>query len=177
MGGVRRSEATSEAGPDRVTLTAFAVLIFMIGINANAVKATVGELAPMWSATVRFAAAGLILGAVMLIRREPLPGERALVGTLLFGGLSFAGFFGFAYWGIQHLPVAVAAVVFASVPLVTFLAAVIHRLEPFRWLTLAGGLLAIAGIAVMAGGFGSQLDIGSRTPGDGCGRCVRRGSG
>ena len=156
MGGVRRSEATSEAGPDRVTLTAFAVLIFMIGINANAVKATVGELAPMWSATVRFAAAGLILRAVMLIRREPLPGGRALVGTLLFGGLSFAGFFGFAYWGIQQLPVAVAAVVFASVPLVTFVAAVIHRLEPFRWLTLAGGLLAIAGIAVMAGGFGSS---------------------
>jgi drug/metabolite transporter (DMT)-like permease len=69
--------------------------------------------------------------------------------------LSFAGFFAFAYWGIQRLPVSVAAVIFASVPLVTFLAAVIHRLEPFRWLTLAGGLLAVAGIAVMAGNFGT----------------------
>ena len=142
--------------PDRITLTAFAALILMIGINANAVKATVAELAPMWSAGVRFAAAGLILSGVLLLRRQPLPQGRALAGTLLFGGLSFAGFFAFAYWGIQRLPVAVAAVVFASVPLVTFVAAVVHRLEPFRWLTLAGGLLAVAGIAVMAGGLGSE---------------------
>jgi drug/metabolite transporter (DMT)-like permease len=155
MEDARVGEVAREAHPDRVTLTAFAVLILMIGINANAVKATIEELAPMWSAGVRFAAAGLILGAVILIRREPLPRGRALAGTLLFGGLSFAGFFAFAYWGIQRLPVSVAAVIFASVPLVTFLAAVIHRLEPFRWLTLAGGLLAVAGIAVMAGNFGT----------------------
>lgn len=49
----------------------------------------------------------------------------------------------------------VGSVVFASVPLVTFAAAVLHPLESFRWLTLGGGLLAIAGIAVMAGGAGT----------------------
>lgn len=144
------------SSPDRVTLVAFVALIFMVGINANAVKATVAELAPMWSAGVRFAGAGLILSSVILLRRQALPRGRALAGTLLFGGLSFAGFFAFAYWGIQRLPVSVAAVVFASVPLVTFLAAVVHRLEPFRWLTLAGGLLAIAGIVVMAGGLATD---------------------
>jgi drug/metabolite transporter (DMT)-like permease len=151
----RVAETMQEARPDRVTLAAFAALILMIGINANAVKATVAELAPMWSAGLRFAAAGLILSAVILLRRQALPRGRALAGTLLFGGLSFAGFFAFAYWGIQRLPVSVAAVVFASVPLVTFVAAVVHGLEPFRWLTLAGGLLAVAGIAVMAGGLGT----------------------
>jgi drug/metabolite transporter (DMT)-like permease len=149
------AETLQEAGPDRVTLTAFFALILMVGINANAVKATVGELAPMWSAGLRFAAAGLILSGVILLRQQALPRGRALTGTLLFGGLSFAGFFAFAYWGIQRLPVAVAAVVFASVPLVTFVAAVVHGLEPFRWLTLAGGLLAVAGISVMAGGLGT----------------------
>jgi drug/metabolite transporter (DMT)-like permease len=138
-----------------VTLTAFSALILMVGINANAVKATVAELAPMWSASVRFAAAGLILSGVILIRRQSLPRGRALAGTLLFGGLSFAGFFAFAYWGIQRLPVSIAAVLFASVPLVTFVAAVVHGLERFRWLTLAGGLLALAGIAAMGGGLGA----------------------
>ena len=148
--------AAQDVGPDRLTLTAFAALILMVGINANAVKATVNELAPMWSAGLRFSAAALILGAVVLIGRQPLPRGRALAGTVLFGGLSFAGFFAFGYWGIQRLPVSVAAVLFASVPLVTFVAAVLHRLEPFRWRTLAGGLLAVAGIAVMSGGPGSS---------------------
>lgn len=144
-----------KARPSRVTLTAFTLLVLMVGINLAAVKATVEELPPMWSAGLRFAAAALLLGAVVLIRRHPLPRGRALAGTLLFGSLSFAAFFAFAYWGIQRLPVGVAAVVFASVPLVTFAAAVVHRSEPFRWLTLAGGLLAVAGIAVMAGGPGT----------------------
>jgi drug/metabolite transporter (DMT)-like permease len=131
-------------------------LIFMVGINAASVKATVEELAPMWSAGLRFAAAALILGAVVFLRRQPLPRGRALVGVLLFGSLSFAGFFAFAYFGIQRLPVSVAGVVFASVPLVTFVAAVLHGLESFRWLTLVGALLAVAGIAVMVGGPGSD---------------------
>jgi drug/metabolite transporter (DMT)-like permease len=146
--------ASEERRPDGVTLAAFVALIFMVGINAGAVKATVQELAPMWSGGLRFAAAALILGAVVLLRRLPLPRGRALVGVLLFGALSFAGFFAFAYFGIQRLPVSVAGVVFASVPLVTFVAAVVHGLEPFRWLTLAGALLAVAGIAIMVGGPG-----------------------
>jgi drug/metabolite transporter (DMT)-like permease len=145
-----------EAGPDRVTLGAFAALVFMVGLNFPAVKATVEELSPMWSAGLRFAAAALILAAIVLVRRLPLPRGRALAGTLLFGALSFAAFFAFAYWGIQRLPVGVSSVVAASVPLVTFAAALIHRLERFRWLTLVGGIISIAGIAVMAGGLGAR---------------------
>ncbi|MGH2662292.1 MAG: DMT family transporter [Actinomycetota bacterium] len=141
--------------PDRVTLAGFAALVLIAGLNPPAVKATVQELAPMWSAGVRFAAASLILVAVMLVRRQALPRGRALAGTLLYGGLSFAGFFAFAYLGISRLPAGVAAVVFAAVPLLTFAAALLHRLEPFRLLTLAGALLAIAGIAVMVGGPGT----------------------
>jgi len=148
-------EQVQGPGLDPVTITAFAGLVLMVGINLAAVKATVEELAPMWSAGLRFAAAALILGAVVLVGRQPLPRGRALVGALLFGGLSFAAFFAFVYWGIQRLPVGVAAIVFASVPLVTFAGAVLHRLEAFRWLTLAGGLLTIVGIAVMAGGTGN----------------------
>jgi drug/metabolite transporter (DMT)-like permease len=151
------SESVAEQVPglNPVTITAFAGLVLMVGINLAAVKVTVEELAPMWSAGLRFAAAALVLGAVVLVGRHPLPRGRALVGTLLFGFLSFAAFFAFVYLGIQRLPVGVAALVFASVPLMTFVGAVLHRLESFRWLTLAGGLLTLGGIAVMTGGTGN----------------------
>lgn len=140
-----------EARPDRVTLAAFGALVVMFGINGNAVKATVNELAPFWSAGIRFAAAALILIAVLFLRRQELPRGRALFGAVLFGTFSFAAFFGFGYWGIQRLPISVAALIFASVPLITFIAAVLHRLEPFRWLTLVGALIVVGGIALMAG--------------------------
>lgn len=156
MGNDAKAVGSAEQlGPDRAALTGFGVLVLVGGINFPAVKATVEELAPMWSAGLRFAAAGLILLAIVLIRRHPLPHGRALVGTLAFGVLSFAGAYAFAYWGIQRVPAGVASVLFASVPLVTFVAAVAHRLEPFRWLTLAGAALAIGGIAVMVGGPGT----------------------
>jgi hypothetical protein len=40
----------------------------------------------MWSAGLRFAAAAVILVALMLGRRQPLPRGRALAGALLYGG-------------------------------------------------------------------------------------------
>lgn len=146
--------AAAEPLPDRLTLIGFAALIVMGGLNFPAVKATVADLAPMWSAGVRFAGAALILIALVLIRRQPLPRGRPLAGTLLFGGLSFAGAYAAAYWGIERLPAGVASIVMASVPLVTFVATVVHRLEGFRWPTLAGALFALVGIAVMVGGAG-----------------------
>lgn len=76
-------EAIHGPRPDRSTLIAFTALVVMVGINLAAVKATVQELAPMWSAGLRFAAAALVLGAVVLVRRQLLPRGRALAGTLL----------------------------------------------------------------------------------------------
>ena len=155
MSEVAKAAQPAEVGPDRLALTGFAVLVLIGGINFPAVKATVQELAPMWSGGVRFTAASLILLAVVAAQRQPFPRGRALAGSLLFGVLSFGAFYAFAYWGIQRVSAGAASVVLASAPLATFIAAVLHRLESFRWLTLVGALLAIVGIAVMVGGPGS----------------------
>jgi drug/metabolite transporter (DMT)-like permease len=155
MDDVAKVAPPAEAGPDRLALIGFAVLVLIGGVNFPAVKATVQELAPMWSAGLRFTAAALILFAVVLVRRQPLPRGRALAGTLLFGALSFAAAYAFAYWAIERLSAGVASIILASVPLTTFIAAVLQGLERFRWQTLAGALLAIGGIAMMAGGPGA----------------------
>ncbi|HYU56673.1 MAG TPA: EamA family transporter, partial [Actinomycetota bacterium] len=86
------------------------------------------------------------------VRRMGFPRGRELAGAALFGVLSFGAFFSFVYLGLEGLPAGAASVVMASVPLVTFVAAVLHRLERFRWRTLGGALVAIGGIAVMFGG-------------------------
>ncbi len=156
MDRVAKGPEPAQAAPDRLALTGFAMLVLIGGINFPAVKATVQELAPMWSAGVRFTAAALILLAIVSIGRQPFPRGRALVGSLLFGALSFGAFYAFAYWGIQRVPAGAASVVLASAPLATFIAAVLHRIESFRWLTLVGAVLAIGGIAVMVGGPGSR---------------------
>jgi drug/metabolite transporter (DMT)-like permease len=133
-----------------ITLGAFLVMVVLIGANLVAVRFSNRELAPFWGASVRFFASAALLGAVVGVRRLPIPRRSQLLGTLGFGVLNFAGFFAFAYWALQELPAAIAGVMFASVPLLTFFLAIAHRQERFRWRSLLGGLVVVAGIAVMA---------------------------
>jgi drug/metabolite transporter (DMT)-like permease len=59
--------------PDRTTLAAFAVLSLIGGLNVVAVKFSNQELAPLFGAAVRFAAAAVLLFVFVAIRRIPLP--------------------------------------------------------------------------------------------------------
>jgi hypothetical protein len=53
----------SARGPDRATVFAFLAVAVLGGLNAIAVKVSVRELAPFWSAGSRFVVAGAILAA------------------------------------------------------------------------------------------------------------------
>lgn len=55
------------------------------------------------------------------------------MGALLNGALSIGAFFGFVYWGLQEAPAGVAGVFLATGPLLTFLLALLHGQERFRW--------------------------------------------
>jgi drug/metabolite transporter (DMT)-like permease len=68
-------------------------------------------------------------------------------------GLSFA----LIYSAIREMTAGFATIILALTPLLTFLFAVFHQLERFRWRALAGALLALAGIALA---FAGQADGG-----------------
>jgi drug/metabolite transporter (DMT)-like permease len=138
--------------PDQATLAAFGAIVLIGGSNVVAVSLSNDDLPPFFGAGLRFAVAGLILLAVVTARRIELPRGRALLATTIYGVLGFTGFYALAYWALTRLSAGVAAVVLASVPLLTFFFAWAHRLEPFRWRALAGALIAIAGIAILIGG-------------------------
>jgi drug/metabolite transporter (DMT)-like permease len=145
--------------PARSTLVAFLGIVVLGGFNGVAIRFSNHELAPFWGATLRFALAAAILFGIVAIRRLPLPRGAALTGSLLYGLLGFAASYAFIYWGLVETPAGLAQVILALVPLLTFLLAVLHGLERFRWQNLAGALLSLGGIAVI---FGDR--IGSAVP-------------
>lgn len=140
-------------------LAAFSAIIVLGGSNAVAIKVGNGELPPLWGATMRFGLATVLLGAIALVARPPWPRGRGLVGAVLYGMIGFAATNAFAYFGLVAAPAGVAAVLFATAPLLTLLLAVAQRLEKFRWQGMVGSLVAAAGIAVV---FGNQ--VGAQVP-------------
>ena len=151
--------------PDRTTLAAFVAFVTLAGGNVIAVRSVSCEeceLDPFWAAASRFLLASLILAAIALALRTGLPRGRALQGAVLYGILGFGAAFAFAYWGLQRVSAGLGAVFLATVPLLTFAFALLHRQERFRWDGLIGGVLAVAGMAVIfREGLGAGVPIGS----------------
>ena len=151
--------------PDRVTLGAFFLFVTLAGGNVIAVREVSCEgceLDPFWAAASRFLLSSLILATIALALRTGMPRGRALVGAVLYGVLGFGLAFAFAYWGLQRVSAGFGAVLLATVPLLTFLFALAHRLERFRWDGLIGGVIAIGGMAVIfREGTSAGVPIGS----------------
>lgn len=141
--------------PDQATLAAFVGVVLFGGANAVGVRQTVLELAPFWGATVRFVAAGLIMIVIAAVLRRGFPRGRSLWGAVLYGLVGFAGSYGFFYLGLVSAP-AIASVMVALTPLLTFALAILHRQERFRLQGLVGALIAVAGTVVV---FIDQLSL------------------
>ena len=148
--------------PDRATLLAFSGAVLFGGANAVAARQTVLELAPFWSAAVRFAAASLLLAGMAVATRRAFPRGRSLLGGMLFGVVGFAAAYGFVYHGLQEAPAGTAGVLLGLAPMLTFLLAIALRQESFRIEGLAGALIAAAGIGlVFADQISADVPLGS----------------
>lgn len=139
-----------EQAPDRVTLAAFAGAVLIGGSNFIAVKVSNDELEPLFGAGVRFAAAALLLTAIMRLQRLGIPRGRDLAGPALYGLLGFGVSYGLLYYALQGLTAGTAAVFMAATPLITLVLAVLHGQERFTRRGIVGGALAVAGIAVIS---------------------------
>jgi drug/metabolite transporter (DMT)-like permease len=129
----------------------FAVLVLIVASNVVAVRYSNQELAPFWGAAARFTGAGLLFAAYVAVRRLPLLRGRALAGAILFGLFQFGLGFALAYWALLEVPAGLGSVILATIPLFTLLFAVMLRLERLTFWGVAGGLAALAGIAVLYG--------------------------
>lgn len=153
------SQAEPRLGSDGMVMAAFLAMVVGIGGNVIAIKyiSSAGDLDPLWAAASRFVFASAIFAIAALGLRAAMPRGRALVGALLYGALSVGAFFGFVYWGLQEAPAGMAGVFLATGPLFTFLLALLQGQERFRWESVIGGVVVIAGTAVV---FSAGVDKG-----------------
>jgi drug/metabolite transporter (DMT)-like permease len=148
--------------PDRLTLLAFAGVVLFGGVNAIAVKKGVEELAPFWSAGLRFVVAGMLLVAIVFVARRPFPRGRGFTGAILYGVVAFAGSYALIYSAVRDVPAGTTMVLIALVPLFTFGLAILQRQERFHVQGLIGALIALGGVAVIvADQLGAAVPIGS----------------
>ena len=135
---------------ERIVLAAFLAGAVLAGGNGVAIRFSNRELEPLWGASLRFAlAGGLMLAATAFLRRS-LPRGRALVGTLLYGGLTFGAAFALAYYALVRVHAGLGQVLLGLVPLATLLLASLQRQERFHRAGAFGAILAVAGFAVMS---------------------------
>jgi drug/metabolite transporter (DMT)-like permease len=84
----------------------------------------------------------------MIVKRAPLPRGRMLIGVLIYGILNFGLSFALIYFAIREVTAGFTMIILSLTPLITFLFAVLHGLEPFHWRALLGAMLALVGIGV-----------------------------
>jgi drug/metabolite transporter (DMT)-like permease len=136
-------------GHDRTAASLFVACTLIIGSNTIAVRFSDRELAPWWGACLRFALATAVFAVLLAALRLGLPRGRALAGAALFGTINYAGAVGIAYYAFVHVHAGIGQILFALVPLVTLLLAVVQRQEHLHARAVMGGLIAVGGVALL----------------------------
>jgi drug/metabolite transporter (DMT)-like permease len=122
------------------------------------IKLGLADLPPLTFAGIRFLLAGLILTAIVLARRVPWPrAGRDWILIAIVGFLQFTLNYGLVFWGEQHIPSGLAAVLQSTFP--AFGLVIAHLYLPHERITLLkvmGVLMGIVGIAII---FSEQLSV------------------
>jgi drug/metabolite transporter (DMT)-like permease len=137
-------------------LTLYGLLVLIWSSTWVAIKIGLEDCPPLLGAGIRFAAAGLVLLVFAAARGRSLRTDTWLAAILAL--MPFALAYGLVYWGEQHIPSGLAAVLFGVLPLYTaFLGAVFLPDQPLRGRLVAGILIAIGGLALA---FAESADSG-----------------
>lgn len=131
----------------------FSILVVCWGTSFAMSKVALQAVTPEWIAAARLCVGGLVLLAVVIVKRETLPLDRTFIGRYLWLGLigNAAPFF-IITWGMQFIASGVAGLLMGTIPLIIILMA--HFALPGERLTLprtAGFILGFSGIVVLMG--------------------------
>jgi drug/metabolite transporter (DMT)-like permease len=137
---------------------ALLIVYFVWGSTYLGIKLTVETMPPLLSASVRFAAAGLILAAILAVLRRSLRvRRRELAASALLGFLLLTTGVGLVQLAETSIDSGVAAIIASSVPLQVIAMRTLTRDKVARS-TLASAAVGLAGVALVVGpGGGGEL--------------------
>ncbi len=137
-------------GHDARVWLALAAVYVVWGSTYLGIAIAIQTLPPMTSGGLRFVAAALVLGTVLLVRAVPFRMRwREFGGAALVGLLLLAGGNGMVAVAEQHISSGLAALLVASTPLWLVVLRTVFRDRP-HVLTLAGVLVGFAGVAFLS---------------------------
>jgi drug/metabolite transporter (DMT)-like permease len=136
--------------PAARVLLAFAAIYVLWGSTYLAIRFAVETLPPFLMAGTRHLAAGLILYAWTRRRGGGRPTARDWKLAAGIGALMLLGGNGMVSWAEQRVPSGLAALIVASVPLWMTVLEAVQRREAPRRTVIAGLVLGIASLAVLA---------------------------
>jgi drug/metabolite transporter (DMT)-like permease len=142
------------------------LIVYVVwGSTYLGIRISVETIPPYLGAALRFASAGLLLGAIIAIRRGPralrVTGRQLLAASVV-GVLLLAGGNGMVVVAEAHgVPSGIAALLVATVPLLVVVLRLITGDRP-RVATLAGVLVGFAGLVTLVGsqGAGGSVPVG-----------------
>ncbi len=140
--------------PKTAPATAFMVAAGGIAIYSgmDAIMKRLSIDSGAYSAVLWRSVAGVaITGSVFLARRRPWPG-RAALGLHVARGLAAGTSVLFFFWGLARVPMAKSVALTFLAPLIALYLAAAFLGETIRRAVIAGSLVAIIGVMVIAGG-------------------------
>jgi drug/metabolite transporter (DMT)-like permease len=128
---------------------AFTVCTLVWGSTFLFIRMGNDTLPPVWAATIRLGLATALLTGLAFATRQPWPRGATLRAALAFGIVDFGVSLPLLYWGEKVVPSAIAAILYASMPLMTTGFARLAGLEAIRPLKILAGLVGLAGVTVL----------------------------
>ena len=133
-------------------LLPFIGFVIFAGAAPVAMRITFKEIGPFWMGVFRFSLGAAFFWLLSFRSKLEFPKGRTLQGAILFGFLGIGLSFVFFSWGLVKTSASLAAILLATVPLMTLLLSVIQGTELLTRRSIFGSILVIIGTAITVGG-------------------------
>lgn len=134
------------------TYAGFAGMCLIWGSTFLAIRIGNESLPPLWAASLRLAIAAPLYLVIARLAGAPRPRGPALSSALGYGLLNYGVSFVLIYWGELYVPSGTTAVLYATTPLTTAVAASITGIQTLERRAVAGALLGLAGVVSIFAG-------------------------
>jgi drug/metabolite transporter (DMT)-like permease len=135
---------------DTRVILAFLAIYILWGTTFLAIRVAVQELPPLFAAGTRMFLAGAMLFGWTMLRGATWPTRRQWQSLTLMGVLMFVVDYALLFWAEKYVPSGIAAVLAATVPLMTIaFEMLVFRMQPFRWSLIGAVVLGFCGVGVL----------------------------